>query len=306
MLLETLQLQSGMSAKRLASLEKTASARYKVYYIPKKDGSLRMIEHPSREIKALQRWLNVYLLRGIPQHVNATAYSKGNSIKSNAARHLGTKFTVRIDLKEFFHSFKEAGIRKFLFDISSEYKLQLDDRDVRFAAKVFCRNGALTIGAPTSPALTNRMMYNFDHSMTAYAEAGNLVYTRYADDIFVSSYHPNNLCDVISVVKGFLGDFSYAKLKINNKKTIYLSRKYQRKITGITITPTNKISVGRDSKRKIKGMIWRFKENRLLEDEKNYMSGYLAFLNDVEPTFVDSLVKKYGKKLVSAASSSGE
>lgn len=303
MLLETLKLQSGLTTQALARLERTASARYKVYHIPKRDGTLRKIEHPSRELKALQRWLNVFLLQALPQHPNATAYSQGASIKGNAARHLGTQFTVRLDFKEFFPSFKETGIRKFLLNASERLGLQLTERDIRFACKVFCRNGALTIGAPTSPSLSNRMMYEFDRSVTAFAEGAGLVYTRYADDIFISSYHPNNLDGVAAAVRECIASYPYARLKLNHPKTTYLSRRYKREITGIIITPENRISVGRKSKRRIKGLVWRMGQGTLSAEEKSYLAGYLAFVKDVEPTFVESLVRKYGTKLMDAAKS---
>lgn len=306
MLLETLNLQSGMSALSLARFEKTASAKYKVYYIPKRDGTLRKIEHPSRELKALQRWLNAFLLQSLPQHPNATAYSRGASIKANALRHLGSKFTIRLDFQDFFPSFKESGIKKFLVDASDQFGLSLTQGDIRFASRIFCRNGALTIGAPTSPALTNRMMFEFDRAVTAVAEQQGLVYTRYADDIFISSFHPNKLNSIIPSIKEIASKFPYARLKINHKKTAFLSKKYRRSVTGLLITPDDKISVGRHSKRKIKGLIWRLQRDGLSQEDRRYLSGYIAFLRDVEPAFVTSLIQKYGHKLFELAADSAE
>ena len=303
MLLETLKLQSGMNATQLARLASTATARYKVYYIPKRDGGQRKIEHPSRELKALQRWLNAFLLQALPLHPNATAYSKGASVKLNAARHLDTKFTVRLDFKEFFPSFKETGIRQFLRQASANLDLHLDEKDIKFSSKIFCRNGALTIGAPTSPTLTNRMMYDFDHTVTLFAERKGLVYTRYADDIFISSYHPGELVEVVDTIRECIAVYPYARLRLNHAKTTYLSRRYKRTITGIVITPSNCLSVGRQSKRRIKGLIWRRDHGGISPEDQVYLAGYLAFLNDVEPTFLDSLVRKYGAKAIKNAKS---
>lgn len=301
MLLETLNLQSGMSPSSLARFEATASARYKVYHIPKRDGTLRKIEHPSRELKALQRWLSVFLLQGLPQHPNATAYSKGASIRTNASRHLGTKFTIRLDFKDFFPSFKESGIKKFLEHASNQLNLELSQRDIRFASKIFCRNGALTIGAPTSPTLTNRMMFEFDRAVTAVCEQAGLVYTRYADDIFISSFQPNNLDHIIPSIRNIASKFPYARLRINHNKTAYLSKKYKRSVTGLVITPDDKLSIGRQSKRKIKGLIFRLKRDGLPPEDLNYLAGYLAFVRDVEPTFLASLNQKYGPNFVKFA-----
>lgn len=63
---------------------RTASHHYKTYAIPKRDGGTRTIEHPSKKLKALQRWLLTNVLEGLPVHPAAMAYKKGISIFDNA------------------------------------------------------------------------------------------------------------------------------------------------------------------------------------------------------------------------------
>jgi RNA-directed DNA polymerase len=102
MLLEKLRKHTRFSAEKLEHFATTASKRYKSYEIAKRTGGTRLIEHPSREIKAIQRWLNQALISKFPVHVCATAYKKDHSIRLNALRHLGSNFTLRLDFKDFF------------------------------------------------------------------------------------------------------------------------------------------------------------------------------------------------------------
>ena len=94
MLLEQLQIQTGLSEKQIERYASTASKRYKSYTIPKRTGGVRVIHQPSQAIKALQRWLVHTLIRHFPIHECATAYSKGASIKENALAHVRSNFTL--------------------------------------------------------------------------------------------------------------------------------------------------------------------------------------------------------------------
>lgn len=259
MLLHNLVLASRLSLTQLESYAATASVRYKVYEIPKRSGGVRKIEQPSREIKAIQRWLDRSLLSMFPVHGSATAYSKGASIKENALRHSHTLFTLRMDFREYFPSFKMHHVSMFLRENFVESVI-LDDQDIQFATRIFCRNGALTIGAPASPKLTNAMMYFFDDLLYVFCSRNNLVYTRYADDIFISSCEPGILSEVVHYVNELARSFKYADLSINSEKTAFLSRKYRRSITGLVITPVGGVSIGRDKKEKLKSQLYKIKK----------------------------------------------
>lgn len=298
MLLERLQKQTGLSTRQIHHLSESASKRYKVYTIPKKDGGRRTIEQPSREVKTLQRWVVQRLIRSLDIHQSATAYRKGSGILSNAMRHVATRFTLRIDFKDFFPSFSSENVRKFLDFQNVERNLDLTLEDISFVTNIVSRNGRLTIGAPSSPILTNAMMYSFDEKLSYFCQLNGLVYTRYADDLFISAYRSGELNGVFGIVCRFAEEFPFGSLEINNKKTAYLSRKYHRSITGLVITPSGEISIGRERKREIRALIYRFTNNELNEEQIAYLQGILAFVSDVEIRLISSLERKYGSRVL--------
>ena len=55
-----------------------------------------------------------------------------------------------------------------------------------FLADVCCYQGALPIGAPTSPCIANLVLRSFDKAMTTAARKIGAKYTRYADDLTIS------------------------------------------------------------------------------------------------------------------------
>ena len=298
MLIERLIKQSGVSRSQLDRIAVTASFRYFNFEVDKKTGGKRLISHPSRELKSIQRWLNKAFLSKLPVHPCATAYSRGSSIKANAELHRLSNFTVRFDFKDFFPSFTEERIKLFIITQNDSSNLGITVDDIDFIVAIVTRHGALTIGAPTSPCLSNAMMYGFDEKMNHFCEKRHLVYTRYADDIFVSTSEPGGLEEVTGVLHELIDSFPWVKLTVNEQKTAFLSRKYRRTITGLTITPDRKVSIGRKRKKIIKSMIFRFAQNSLTPQESGQLSGLMGFVFSVEPNFYDNLCKKYGAQVL--------
>lgn len=298
MLIEALQKQSGVSVANLQWLALTASHRYKTYEIPKRTGGTRTIHHPSRALKGVQRWISKFLFRQLPVHQSAMAYTKGSGILRNAEAHLHSSFTVRMDFEDFFPSFNQEGVERFLRFCNRESFVDISDADIEFIGRIVCRYGHLTIGAPSSPSLTNVMMYSFDRQIADLAERRKLIYTRYADDLFLSSFEANNLSDIPDIISSIVKTFPFAPLKINNDKTAYLSRRYARRITGLVLTPDNKISIGRDNKREIKSLVHRYKYGSLDRDKIDFLSGYVSYVRNVDEKFFISLKNKYGSELI--------
>lgn len=292
MLLQQLSQQSKLTENQLKYYAETASARYKVYEIDKRNGEKRTIEHPSRPLKLIQRWINNALIEKCPVHRCATAYRKGAGIKLNVLKHEKTSYTVRIDFLSFFPCFSAAGIRKYLKHLRIN-GVALSPRDIDFIAKIVTRNGALTIGAPTSPKLTNAMMFEFDTSLDVWCREKGLIYTRYADDIFVSSRKRDQLQEVRSKIVAICRTFPYAKLRINNDKTLHLSRKYHRSMTGLVISTTGHLSLGRERKRMIRSLVYKHLHGELDANDHAKTVGLLAFALDVEKSFYDSLCRKF-------------
>ncbi len=298
MIIDKISVSTGIDKKKILSIAETADERYKVYEIPKRTGGTRLIEHPSQELKALQRWISKVLIDKMPVHDCATAYSVGSGIKQNAYKHVNSLYTNRYDFSGFFPSFKRPLVARFLDEELPKIGISTTSQDIDFVCDIICRNDRITIGAPSSPALTNAMMFRFDLELNNYSLGKNLIYTRYADDIFISSFEANQLSDLENVIQAIKKDIPYLKLRLNRAKTKYMSKKHLRRITGVVITPDNRLSIGRDRKREIKALIHKWKNGQLAPFYVGYMRGLIAFAIDVEPTFLNSLKEKYGKASV--------
>lgn len=300
-LIDELAYKLGLSRAELLAIAATAPKRYFVWKVAKKSGGKRTLCHPARELKAVQYLYLRDVLSELPVHKAATAYVRGRSIKLNALAHVRSRVIVKIDLSEFFNSLRPDDFRKYALTHFPQWTTE----ELEFSLKILfwgqrsSEPACLAIGAPTSPVLSNAIMFEIDEKLQSYADQTRLVYTRYADDITFSSEAKIDMHATLNVVQGALREAAFSRLQINTRKTAIISKKYQRRVTGLVITPEKQVSIGRYKKRLLRSMCFRFAKNDP-NVNASHLSGWLAFANDVEPKFVCSLRKKYGSDLVDA------
>jgi len=273
-----------------------ASRRYKVYQIKKRTGGMRTIHHPAVELKVYQRFLVQNIFSSFPVHNKVFSYKENTSIRDLALLHVNNRFLLRIDFKDFFPSIKSENIRDFLKNNHHKLECNLTEKDITIINMLVCRKKELTIGAPSSPILSNILLYDFDLVLNKMF-GDSIVYSRYADDLYFSTNVPNILTNIPRQIEEFLLTY-YIKLKINHDKTIFTSKKHKRVITGLTITTDNTISIGREKKQYIKGLMYKFKNKQIQESDLIYLKGYLSFIKSVDMTFFNLLEKKYGMDIL--------
>jgi len=199
-----------------------------------------------------------------------------------------------MDFANFFPSIRSDDIKRLLSDADFGVLGRLREEDIEVVTNVVCRNGALTIGAPSSPAISNAILFEFDSSISERCRTRGVAYSRYADDLSFSTDRPNILSEIFRAVVELLQRQRSPKFSVNPEKTVFTSRKHKRSVTGLLLTSEKKISVGRAQKRRVKTLCHLFKGGRLSPVEASYLRGYLAYVKAVEPTFLEALERKFG------------
>lgn len=156
----------------------------------------------------------------------------------------------------------------------------------------------LSIGAPSSPFVSNVTMFFFDELISKICEDKGIIYTRYADDLSFSTNQKDILFSIPALVKESLKVVGLKNIKVNNAKTVFSSKKFNRHVTGITLSNEGVVSLGRERKRIISAMVHHFTLG-LLDKESIYkLKGYLGFAKYIEPSFILRLKIKYGDEIV--------
>jgi RNA-directed DNA polymerase len=281
------------------SLARTASYEYKTYQIPKRTGGMRIIHHPSRRLKALQRWLLTNVIERLPIHDAAMGYRIGRSTIDNARRHIGSNYLLRLDFSNFFESIRSTDLRAYIADRAHLFPGWLSS-DIEFFCSIVCRNATLTIGAPTSPALSNVVCFDLDQAIQNYCQVRDIGYTRYADDLFFSTRTPNVLNNLEGEVSRICRDLRFpVSLRLNPSKVRHSSKRGARRVTGVVLGSDGRAYVGRRLKRKIRAQIHHLE--RLSPTERSSLAGLIAYVIGNDPGFMNSLINKYGLERVREA-----
>jgi len=73
--------------------------------------------------------------------------------------------------------------------------------------------------------------------------AGERSFTRYADDLYLSTRTPDVLRVVREKVVELLNSIDYPRLRLNDGKTVHTSRKKKRLVTGLSLASDGKVSL---------------------------------------------------------------
>ncbi|WP_123246833.1 retron St85 family RNA-directed DNA polymerase [Aeromonas dhakensis] len=286
---------SRLSPTKIRYLSISSQFLYKTYQVPKTNGSYRLIAQPSRDLKAVQAWI----LRNILDELSCSSYSKGfesgMSILDNAKPHIGSQYVLSIDLQDFFPSIAANKVYGVFSSVGYNKEMCV------LLTNLCVFKGGLPQGAPTSPKLANLVCSKLDTRIQGYAGPKGITYTRYADDITLSS----NSALKIQKAKAFLGTIiSNEGFKINKSKTTISGVKKQKKITGLVLSENN-VGIGSLKYREIRAEIHHLFTGR--SDNYQRINGLLSFVFSVDKkmysrlySYISSLTIKYPNTIIAS------
>ena len=287
-LLRLMNLPVFSDEKELASLIHIDSGRIKIlgnyshryyrkYKIPKSNGETREIKQPRKDLKGIQAWILRNILDKLNPTIFATAYIKGKNISNNVFPHCNNKYFMLLDLEEFFPSISIRRTAK-IFSL-----IGYSNKAVYILSMLCTCNGSLPQGAVTSPSLSNLIAAKLDRRIAGYTSKRNIIYTRYADDITLSSNNPAILCKSLPIILKIIKSEHF---KPNMDKLRVLGPRKRCSITGLIKNNAEpKFGIGKKKKRLIRAVMHHFlfdltKDNKYTSEES--ILGWLNYLKSVD------------------------
>lgn len=232
----------GFGSKDVGGLEKLLNKQKKALttkflYINGKKRTIDMYKGTSEgyKLREVHTHISEVLNRLIEINDSSYAYRKEVSIKDCVNNHVGNKYFLKIDIHKFFESIRKVSMNKILkmnlsSDIENSYDQNLKGKSYNYKSKTIDSwegiydilnlcfvKGRMPLGLVTSPVLANIYMNEFDYRIVK--EFPNLTYSRYSDDILISSENPFVKEEIISFVEQ---ELSLLGLTMNYKKTRYM------------------------------------------------------------------------------------
>lgn len=285
-ILEEMSTDLKVSIDYLKNLEKM-SGRYRRVVVNGKK-KRREVYVPCKELKTVQYWLVHNVFNDCKISNYCTAYQKGMSIKQNALKHAKNNYILHMDIKDFFPSIDYMKLGTAL--VKNNLNLSKEDLLVIFHYTLY-NTQHLVIGSVCAPIIANIVMYDFDNELdNILKDKGNFTYTRYSDDIIISSEEYIN-SDLVEIIEELLKKYGFV---VNKKKTHFMTKNMKRNVTGISIdNNTNKLSIGTRNYREIKKRLYDYLVKN--QGDKKYIVGYLSYIKDINKSQYDQLVKIYKK-----------
>ena len=289
---------------------KDKSTLYRSFKIPKRSGGLRQIDAPNDELKrALYDLKMIFEKRFyMSYHTAAFAYVHGRSTIDSVKRHQQNKsrWFLKTDMRHFFPSTSPEFLMKMLcmtFPFCAFIEDDWGNRELLEKALSLCfLNGGLPQGTPTSPMLTNALMIPIDHAISkmCHEYQPHLCYTRYADDILISSEYSFKWTDVQNKLIAILNSFE-APFSLHPDKTRYGSSAGRNWNLGVMLNAENKITIGHEKKKVFKAMVFQFMTDDAkgvawgLEDVQHFL-GLISYYRMVEKENIDAILATYSAK----------
>lgn len=262
-----LSLAIGISPRLITSFLHASKNYYRQFTIGKRGGGERVISAPRLFLKVVQYWLLDYLLFPLRCHENCNSYQYGKSIITNALPHINSRYVANIDISDFFGSITP----KMVFDLLR--KNNFGEQISKTISRLVTLDNSLPQGAPTSPLISNAVLFEFDELITKHAKNNNLIYTRYADDITISGENKKAIINSLATISE---ELSKSGLKINTKKTRIASRGGQQKVTGVVVNV--KAQPPRSLRRRIRAMFHQAEKSpQKWVPEIQRLRGYLNY-----------------------------
>lgn len=280
--LASIEQDLGFSARTLYGLSNNLEKHYHNVFIPKSDGSKRKLSVPDLILKKVQKSIADNILVQYPVSRYAKAYKPGSSVQRNARPHVGKRKLLKLDIEGFFDHILYSQVKDIVF---CEEKFS---EPIRILLTMLCYyKESLPQGAPTSPAITNIIMYNFDESVGAFCQKKHIAYTRYCDDMTFSGDFDEK--EVISFVKSELYKLG---LFLKNRKTAVIPATKRQYVTGIVVN--EKINITKDYKKKIRQEMYFIRKFGLdghlskmsISDKEQYvlsLKGRISFVLQTTP-----------------------
>jgi RNA-directed DNA polymerase len=193
---------------------------YRVFRIRKRpsyegEKRFRIIAVPDPSLLRAQQWITQRILSHAKPHISSVAYSKKDTLVAAAESHCGCSWLIKLDVRSFFESINEISVYRVFRSLGYQplISFEMSRLCTRLGTRTLLRSterwrshkqnwptisayskwymGHLPQGAPSSPMLANLAVRDFDRAVSDIAQKSGLAYTRYADDLTLSTGDEN-------------------------------------------------------------------------------------------------------------------
>lgn len=256
----TLRHLSALTGLPFLFLRRTVARRervsYRKVYLKKRipgRSTKRLILIPPKSLAVAQNWLVQNVLRYTVAHPASFAFHPESSPVQAAEQHPSTKWLLKVDIQDFFHSVSEGRVSAIFAGLGFPKLLAFElarlctvaaDRGAGKNPQPFAGpinyydnpfEGFLPQGAATSPMLANLAMVSVDEALSGIAKRTGFRYSRYADDLAFSTKKDSSIAQMNRLKREVIAVLNHNGFRPNLRKTVIRGPGSRRIILGMLV-----------------------------------------------------------------------
>lgn len=247
--LPSLAAALGIMLHRIEYVSPRANQLYRLAHAePKSDGTIRQTFDAKPLLKDIQRRVKTEILDRVTFPNYLTGCIKGRDYKYNAELHEGAAIVIAEDIGNFFPSTTSEKI----FDIWRHF-FRFSEPVARLLTCLTTKDGGLPQGAITSPQLANLVFWRDEPQLQARLTSDGIVYSRFVDDVTVSSATPITPQKKTELVRAIYGLILHNRLKPKRSKHELKTRRERMAVTKLTVN--NKAGLPTEERSRIRAAV---------------------------------------------------
>jgi RNA-directed DNA polymerase len=268
----------------------------------------RELHIPNKKLKTFHSFLSFFLLDYLRTNKEVVfSYRKGVNAVDAVSKHAHSKYFFQTDITNFFNSIDSELVTSTIVNSADHCPISDLSNYITNIVKILTINDSVPVGFSTSPPLSNACLFNFDNDLQKYCLENLLTFSRYSDDIIISSLDKAPLLEAEKYVAQCLSEHTNNKLSINTTKSKHTQTGNKIKLLGMVILPNEKVSIDIKFKKDIEVKLHYYLTNKEkfikitgldFDNTVEKISGQLNYFNTVDPNYLDKLRKKYGATIV--------
>lgn len=254
------------------------------YYVEFDVGG-RKVNSVKEPLLSIQRKIRSFFLK----KVNYPDFLFGGIPKkdylSNTRKHLNKNIILSEDIKKFYPSISQRLVRKIF-----QHFFKNPPDVAKVLAELCCINGSVVTGGVISSDIANLVFYDVETEMVRCFESQGLNYTRYIDDITISTDRQLTSLEIKEIKEKVYAMLTVKGFGINRKKSKLMSRDRRMAVHGVIVNNKD-LNVSSESKSNLRAALHHLE---LRIKNKELLSGIVKDIRSIKGR-IDSL-KRSGYK----------
>lgn len=250
--LDKLALALGVTQNELKAITvKSNELFYLTRKIEKPDGSYRLTYDAKPSLKVLHGKVCEAFLKRVkyPEYLQGSI--KRRDYLTDASKHVGSKVLISEDITNFFPSISKKVVHEMWVGVFG-----FSNTVAECLAELVTFNDFVVQGAKTSSYICNLVFWNREAKLVSLFKSKGLTYTRYVDDITVSSKRIVSQKEKSEIINFIYSMFRSIGAKPNRSKHKIMPRNTQQEVHGVNVNK-DKPTMPKEKRNQIRAAVHR-------------------------------------------------